>query len=159
MSDPSPIDPNRVDWSGDNPGIYLKTAPDGDFSSLCVWFRIAVSPHGPGQVLVLFEDPKRAAHWPALGNICLADNAPLARYLIDNFCTRFGVDSHRLGDRSESIASEEFGQPDQNSRHQTRALVDEPGVQLHQARTGPQLLVGVLGAENSANADDRKTPL
>ncbi|CAN5471027.1 hypothetical protein BH09PSE5_BH09PSE5_40650 [soil metagenome] len=87
-----PIDPRRVDWSGDNPGIYLKTSPDGDaFSSLCVWFRIAVSPFGPGHVLVLFEDPTRAAGWPDVANVCLADNEPLARWLIDGYCKKFGV--------------------------------------------------------------------
>jgi hypothetical protein len=86
-----PIDPRRVDWSGDNPGIYLKTSPDADFSSLCVWFRIAVSPHGPGHVLVLFEDPSTPAGQSPAANVCIADNEPLARWLIDGFCTKFGV--------------------------------------------------------------------
>ncbi len=87
----SPIDPRRVDWSGDNPGIYLKTDPQGAFASLCVWFRIALSPHGPGHVLVLFEDPNREAGSSGVANVCIADNAALARWLVDNYCTKFGV--------------------------------------------------------------------
>ena len=65
-----PFPEGTVDWSGDNPGIYLKDAEDGPFLSLMVWFRIALSAHGKGHVLVLFEDPTRAATWPPSCGTC-----------------------------------------------------------------------------------------
>ena len=86
-----PFPDGAVDWSGDNPGIYLKDAADGPFVSLMVWFRIALSAYGKGHVLVLFEDPTRAAAWPELANFCICDNESLARYLVEGFCKKFGV--------------------------------------------------------------------
>ena len=86
-----PFPDGSVDWSGDNPGIYLKDSADGPFRSLMVWFRIAWSTYGKGHVLVLFEDPALAVGWPQSANFCISDNPPLARYLVDNFCQRFGV--------------------------------------------------------------------
>jgi len=77
-----PFPEGAVDWSGDNPGIYLKDVAEGPFISLMVWFRIALSAYGKGHVLVLFEDPTRAAAWPELANFCICDNEPLARYLV-----------------------------------------------------------------------------
>ena len=91
MATPHPFPAGSVDWSGDNPGIYLKDAADGPFISLMVWFRIAWSRHGKGNALVLFEDPRRAVAWPEVANFCISDNEPLARYLVDNFCKKFGV--------------------------------------------------------------------
>ena len=86
-----PFPEGTVDWSGDNPGIYLKDVAEGPFISLMVWFRIALSAYGKGHVLVLFEDPTRAAAWPELANFCICDNEPLARYLVEGFCKKFGV--------------------------------------------------------------------
>jgi hypothetical protein len=86
-----PFPDGAVDWSGDNPGIYLKDAADGPFVSLMVWFRIALSAYGKGHALVLFEDPTRAAAWPEVANFCICDNEPLARYLVEGFCKKFGV--------------------------------------------------------------------
>ena len=65
-----PFPEGTVDWSGDNPGIYLKDVADGPFISLMVWFRIALSPFGKGHVLVLFEDTTRAGAWIELVNFC-----------------------------------------------------------------------------------------
>lgn len=86
-----PFPDGTVDWSGDNPGIYLKDAADGPFISLMVWFRIALSAYGKGHALVLFEDPTRAAAWPELANFCISDNETLARYLVEDYCKNFGV--------------------------------------------------------------------
>ncbi len=86
-----PFPDGAVEWSGDNPGIYLKDSVDGPFLSLMVWFRIALSAYGKGHALVLFEDPARAAAWPETANFCICDNEPLARYLVENFCKKFGV--------------------------------------------------------------------
>jgi hypothetical protein len=86
-----PFPDGTVDWSGDNPGIYLKASAEGPFSSLMVWFRIALSSHGKGHALVLFEDPTRSMSWPGIANFCISDNEPLARHLVENFCKKFGV--------------------------------------------------------------------
>ena len=86
-----PFPDGQLDWSGDNPGIYLKQSADGPFISLMVWFRVALSPHGKGHAVVLFEDPTRAAAWPEVANVCITDNEPLARYLVEGFCKKFGV--------------------------------------------------------------------
>lgn len=86
-----PFPDGAVDWSGDNPGIYLKESADGPFVSLTLWFRIALSAFGRGHVLLLFEEPARAAAWPEVANLCLCDNEPLARYLVDGFARNFGA--------------------------------------------------------------------
>lgn len=86
-----PFSDGAVDWSGDNPGIYLKESADGPFRSLMVWFRIAWSAYGKGHAVLLFEDPASVASWPAVANFCVSDNEPLARYLVENFCKKFGV--------------------------------------------------------------------
>src|SRR4051812_43431468 len=80
-----PFPDGELDWSGDNPGIYLKEAEDGPFVTLALWFRVVLSPHGKGNALLLFEDPTREAAWPDVANFCLTDNEPLARYLVENF--------------------------------------------------------------------------
>jgi hypothetical protein len=83
--------PGTVDWSGDNPGIYLRRAADEPFCTLAVYFRIALSPHGKGNVMVLFADPARAGGYPEVANLCVADNQRLARYLVASFLTKFGA--------------------------------------------------------------------
>jgi hypothetical protein len=86
-----PFPHGEVDWSGDNPGIYLKDSAEGPFISLMVWFRIALSAFGKGHALVLLENPMGAIAWPDVANFCLSDNEPLARYLVENFCKKFGA--------------------------------------------------------------------
>ena len=86
-----PFPDGTVDWSGDNPGIYLKETASGPFKSLMVWFRIAWSPYGKGHAVLLFEDPSSQSGWPTVANVCVSDNQPLAHYLVENFCRQFGV--------------------------------------------------------------------
>ena len=71
-----PYTPGTVDWTGENPGMYLKADPAGDWISLLCFFRITWSPHGPGHALVALEDPSGA---DAVGNQWLTGNAPMAR--------------------------------------------------------------------------------
>jgi hypothetical protein len=63
--------PGVVEWSGENPGISLKTDADGPFTALASFFRVVLSPHGRGHALVLLESPQQAG---APGNLCLTDN-------------------------------------------------------------------------------------
>jgi len=125
-----PVDPRRVDWSGDNPGIYLKTDPQGEFASLCVWFRVALSPHGPGHVLVLFETPTLQADANGVVNVCLADNTPLARWLIDNFCTKFGVFRGAAAFKGLTVQPMASLDTSGSDAHGARVAVKGPGLEI-----------------------------
>jgi hypothetical protein len=87
MADPIQF-PGTVEWSGENPGISLKTDPAGPFTALASFFRVVLSPHGRGHALVLAEQPQVKG---APGNMVLTDNEPLARYLIAGFVSHFGA--------------------------------------------------------------------
>jgi len=77
-----------VEWSGENPGISLKAAPDGPFVALASFFRVVLSPHGRGHALMLLQSPQDGS---AAGNVCLHDNEKLARYLVSDFVAHFGA--------------------------------------------------------------------
>ena len=90
MPDAQPFPAGTVDWSGENPGMYLKETADGPFVSLVSFFRVVLSPHGRGRGLVLFEAPQATESTPEALNVCVSDNEPLAHYLMDNFVKHFG---------------------------------------------------------------------
>lgn len=87
----TPINPDRLDWTGDNPGIMLKEQDEGPWSALALFFRIAWSPHGRGTALVLYEQPDVGIATPAVNNVVIGDNEPLTRYLMSDFVGKFGV--------------------------------------------------------------------
>jgi hypothetical protein len=80
-----------VEWSGENPGISLKEAPDDPFVSLASFFRVVLSPHGRGHALVLLQSPQEAHPRAERANYCLHDNEALARYLVSDFVSNFGA--------------------------------------------------------------------
>lgn len=84
-----PINPGTVDWSGDNPGMYLRESAEGPFVTLISFFRVVLSPHGRGHAAFIFQDPHGDGKAPRKPNICVTDNEPLARYLRDEFIARF----------------------------------------------------------------------
>jgi hypothetical protein len=83
--------PGTVEWSGENPGISLKEAPDGPFTTLASFFRVVLSPHGRGHALVLLLSPQDASPPGDRANICLTDNEPLARWLVSDYVSHFGA--------------------------------------------------------------------
>ena len=85
-----PITPGTVDWTGENPGILLKNE-DGSFAAMALFFRVAWSPVGQGQVLLLYGTPGSAEADPGAPNIMLSDNADLSSYLLDNFIGKLGA--------------------------------------------------------------------
>lgn len=90
----TPVVPGTVDWSGENPGMYLKERPDGPFVTLVSWFRVVHSPHGRGHALVLLEAPLyegRLPGAPEVLNVCVTDNEPLARWLVEEFVAHFAA--------------------------------------------------------------------
>ena len=86
MADPI-LFPGTVEWSGENPGISLKTDPNGPFTALASFFRVVLSPHGRGHALMLLDNPGGASP----NNICITDNAKLAHYLVENYIAHFGA--------------------------------------------------------------------
>ena len=85
------INPGRVDWSGENPGILLKKEADGPFSAMALFFRINYSPAGRGHALLLFEDPQDECNTANVRNVMISDNRALANYLIDNFIVKLAA--------------------------------------------------------------------
>jgi len=85
-----PITPGVVDWTGENPGILLKN-DDGSFSAMSLFFRIAWSPVGQGQVMLIYGTPDQEQGTYEAPNVILSDNEKLSHYLLDNFIGRPGV--------------------------------------------------------------------
>jgi hypothetical protein len=85
------INPGTVDWSGENPGMYLKQTADGPFVTLISFFRVVVSPHGKGHAAFILQDPRGNGKNADKPNLCLTDNEPLAAYVRDNFVAYFGA--------------------------------------------------------------------
>ena len=81
---PVPITPGRVDWTGENPGILLK-GEDGEFTAMALFFRVAWSPAGPGELLLLYASPRSAAGCAEAPNLLIGDNPGLADYLMREF--------------------------------------------------------------------------
>lgn len=86
-----PIQPGPVDWSGENPGIYLKEQPDGPWTGLMCFFRIVYSPYGLGSGIVVLDEPNLAKGLPDAANFCISDNEELARYLVADFFSKFAA--------------------------------------------------------------------
>lgn len=98
----------KVDWTGDNPFIYLKTDPNGDWSSLSLYFRIAASEHGRGEAILVLENPYQREDNTAIRK-CLTDNLPLATYLVENFVRHFGLFRQAVAlDTLEYVADASF---------------------------------------------------
>lgn len=81
----------EVDWSGENPGMYLKASADGPYVTLISFFRVVTSPHGRGHAAFLLLDPHGDGRQPNRPNVCLTDNDPLAAYLAAGFVSKFGA--------------------------------------------------------------------
>lgn len=84
-----PIFPGTIDWTGENPGIYLKDSVDGPFVTLASFFRVMLSPHGGGHAVVVIQDPQAKA--APERNFCLTDNEKLARWLVADYVAHFGA--------------------------------------------------------------------
>jgi len=89
--DRTPINPGSVEWSGENPGMYLKETADGPFVTLISFFRVVMSPHGRGHAAFVLLDPHGDGKAPEKPNVCYTDNEVLARYLKDEFVSKFGA--------------------------------------------------------------------
>ncbi len=110
----TPVNSGRVEWSGDNPGIYLKESPDGDWARLALFFNIVLSPHGRGKVMLVLNNPD-VAEGDSAGNICITDNSAMLQYLVDDFLCKFPTFRGRVGLTHMSVlpmdAHESIGNP------------------------------------------------
>lgn len=84
------IKTGTLDWTGDNPFIYLKTAPEQDWSSLSLYFRIASSAYGSGQAILVLDKPYEDGE-DSDTRLLITDNKPLAEYLVQDFVRHFGL--------------------------------------------------------------------
>ncbi len=84
------IKTGTLDWTGDNPFIYLKTDMDQEWSSLSLYFRIASSAYGSGQAILVLENPYEVGDGSD-ARLLVTDNVPLAEYLIRDFVRHFGL--------------------------------------------------------------------
>jgi hypothetical protein len=92
------INPGRVDWSGENPGIYLKhSADDEAYCLLSLFFRVALSPYGKGHAAIVLGAPDEAKGWPDVTNFIMTDNQRLMRWIIDGWVTRMPTFIGRAG--------------------------------------------------------------
>lgn len=80
----TPVTPGTVDWTGENPGILLKDDA-GNFSAMALFFRVAWSPVGQGQVLLLYGTPGAVNGTAEAPNVILSDNPALTEFLKENF--------------------------------------------------------------------------
>ena len=85
-----PVTPGVVDWTGENPGILLKD-DNGDFSAMALFFRVAWSPVGQGQVLLLYGTPGEVEGTAEAPNVILSDNPALTAFLKENFIGKLGA--------------------------------------------------------------------
>ncbi len=84
------IKTGTLDWTGDNPFIYLKTDPEQDWSSLSLYFRIASSAYGSGQAILVLDKPYEDGQ-DNDARLLITDNQPLAHYLVQDFVRHFGL--------------------------------------------------------------------
>lgn len=83
------INPGRVDWCGENPGIYLKhQQDDSDYCVLSLFFRVVLSPYGRGNAAIVLAAPDQEKGWPDQINFCLTDNMQLMRWVVDGWVSK-----------------------------------------------------------------------
>ena len=87
-----PITPGVIDWTGENPGILLQD-DNGDFSALALFFRVAWSPVGQGQVLLLLllGSPESVEGAADATNVILSDNPEVTAFLKTNFISNLAA--------------------------------------------------------------------
>jgi len=91
------INPGRVDWSGENPGIYLKSDPAGDYVTLALFFRVVLSPYGRGHAGLVLGAPSEAGGWPSVPNLIISDNHRLMHWIVEGWVTRMPTFRGRAG--------------------------------------------------------------
>ena len=91
------INTGRVDWSGENPGIYLKQDPEKDYTALTLFFRVVLSPYGRGHAAIVLAQPDQPGGWPDVANFIMTDNQRMMRWIIEGWVTKMPTFINRKG--------------------------------------------------------------
>jgi hypothetical protein len=91
------VNPGRVEWSGENPGIYLKTDNKGDYTTLALFFRVVLSRKGRGTAALVLGAPDENKGWPEVPNFILTDNQQMMRWILDGWVTKMPTFKGRAG--------------------------------------------------------------
>ena len=91
------INPGKVEWSGENPGIYLKENMHGDYTTLGLFFRIVLSPYGMGTGAIILGDPDTPSGWPHVPNFIISDNQRLFIWLIEGWVRKMPTFIGKVG--------------------------------------------------------------
>jgi len=91
------VNPGRVEWSGENPGIYLKTDNDGDYTTLALFFRVVLSRQGRGTAALVLGAPDENKGWPDVPNFILTDNQQMMRWIVDGWVAKMPTFRGRAG--------------------------------------------------------------
>lgn len=147
-----PINPGRVDWSGENPGIYLKESPEADYATLALFFRVVLSPFGRGQAAIVLGEPGKAQGWPEAPNFIMTDNQRMMRWIVDGWVARMPTFVGREGLGAMTwldLASVERRPGDLKERYSEALTGSGVNLELVWRELGPPLPVEVT-KENSA---------
>jgi hypothetical protein len=125
-----PFTSGKVDWSGDNPGIYLRNEPEGPWVALALFFRVVTSPYGGGLVALVLGEPTQAAGFPEAPNFCISDNEPLSEYLVRDFVSVFPTfqGASALNSMARLVLKGAHTESDRDARHSE--FVTAPGIEL-----------------------------
>ena len=141
----------EVDWSGENPGMYLKSSEAGPFVTLISFFRVVTSPHGRGHAAFLLLDPHGDGKKQDRPNVCLTDNEPLAEYVAAGFVSKFGAfrDAKGLGSVRYQPGWDYMAGGDGRTRHVEwfRSAIGQ--VQLEWSKLSEAFLVDLKPAESA----------
>ncbi len=91
------VNPGRVEWSGENPGIYLKENPDADYAALGIFFRVIFSPYGRGHAVIVLGAPDGELGWPRAPNFIMTDNQRMMRWIVDGWVKKMPTFRGRRG--------------------------------------------------------------
>lgn len=148
----------RVSWSGENPGIYLKSPADlqGDWQVLALYFRVIASDYGRGRGILLLGAPGAAAGYPAAPNLCIGDNLPLMEYLLGHFVPRFGAFRGRAALPHVTLLEANGGGSENEDATQWVETIAAADVSLSMTWKGLQTpLAADVGPELSATGEHR----
>lgn len=125
-----PVNPGKVEWVGDNPGIFLKESEDGDWVSLALYFRVVYSPQGRGKAILVLDQPDGGAGYPHANNLCITDNEPMMRYLVADYARHFPAFRDRSGLRAVTYLPLESSETLGDFRGEYSEVVHGGGVSL-----------------------------
>jgi len=150
------FNPNKVDWSGENPGMYLKEAADGPFVTLISFFRVVTSPHGKGHAAFMLLDPHGDGGNPKKPNVCLTDNEPLAEYLKKGFVSCFGAFKGVMGlSNVQMKPGRDFISSGDGSISHTESFVSTIGqVSLTWEQLSPPFMVELMKEQSATRAHE-----